>query len=261
VLTVIVNTVAVWKQEPRNPAATAHHLPMPSFGSQWSKFLQRGRAKRLLVAVGLGSAAFALQDILLEPYGGEILHLTVGQTTFLMTLLSLGMLVGFGLAGRWLELESDPIRLSAFGLMIGVLAFSAVVFAAPLGSANLFRAGALMIGIGCGLFTVGTLTAAMHEVSEGENGLALGAWGAVKATAVGVAIAVSGALRDVVSHLAMSGRLGAALEGPATGYQFVYHLEIALLFASLIAIGPLVRRAPGSVAADDAAFDLDQQTV
>jgi BCD family chlorophyll transporter-like MFS transporter len=30
---------------------------------------------------------------------------------------------------------------------------------------------------------------------------------------------------------------------PATGYSFVYHVEIALLFATLVAIGPLVRRA------------------
>jgi MFS transporter, BCD family, chlorophyll transporter len=61
--------------------------------------------------------------------------------------------------------------------------------------------------------------------------------------AIGVAIAVSGGLRDVVSHLALSGKLGPALADPSTGYQFVYHLEIVLLFASLIAIGPLVRRA------------------
>jgi BCD family chlorophyll transporter-like MFS transporter len=28
---------------------------------------------------------------------------------------------------------------------------------------------------------------------------------------------------------------------PSTGYLMVYHLEIALLFATLVAIGPLVR--------------------
>jgi len=29
---------------------------------------------------------------------------------------------------------------------------------------------------------------------------------------------------------------------PATGYSFVYHIEIGLLFVTLVAIGPLVRR-------------------
>ena len=32
-----------------------------------------------------------------------------------------------------------------------------------------------------------------------------------------------------------------ALAGPVTGYALVYLLEIALLFATIIAIGPLVR--------------------
>ena len=33
------------------------------------------------------------------------------------------------------------------------------------------------------------------------------------------------------------------MDNAATGYSVVYHIEIALLFATLIAIGPLVRRA------------------
>ena len=83
-------------------------------------------------------------------------------------------------------------------------------------------------------------------------GLALGAWGAVQATAAGVAIAAGGAIRDGVSGLATQGLLGAALVSPVTGYSFVYHLEIYLLFATLVAIGPLVRsasprRPPGRV--------------
>ncbi len=81
------------------------------------------------------------------------------------------------------------------------------------------------------------------ERSEPMYGLVLGAWGAVQATCAGVAIALGGALRDIVSHAAAQGWLGEALQSPATGYAAVYHLELALLFATLIALGPLVRRA------------------
>jgi BCD family chlorophyll transporter-like MFS transporter len=116
-----------------------------------------------------------------------------------------------------------------------------VIFAAPLDAPWLFRAGTALIGFAGGMFAVGTLTAAMSLERREHVGLALGAWGAVQASAAGFAVAAGGALRDGVSTLAMQGTLGSALVSPVTGYSFVYHLEIYLLFAALIAIGPLVR--------------------
>ena len=63
----------------------------------------------------------------------------------------------------------------------------------------------------------------------------------MQATAAGAAIAGGGVIRDVMSALAGQGHLGVALANPATGYSIVYHIEIALLFATLAVIGPLVR--------------------
>ncbi|QAZ38565.1 MFS transporter [Methylibium sp. Pch-M] len=243
-LTMVLNVVALWKQEARDPARTAHRgTPRPAFRSAWRAFIRGGRASRLLVGVGLGTAAFSMQDILLEPYGGQIMHLGVGATTALTALTASGALAAFTLASRWLHHGGDPYRLAAFGALSGVLAFAAVIFADPLNSALLFRIGAALIGFGGGLFSVATLTAAMGLETDGQSGLALGAWGAVQACAAGLAIAIGGALRDLVSGLATQGLLGPALTGPSVGYSFVYHLEIALLFATLIAIGPLVRSA------------------
>jgi len=105
----------------------------------------------------------------------------------------------------------------------------------------MFRAGTVLIGFGAGLFAVGTLTAAMDMAREGASGLALGAWGAVQATAAGVAIAAGGIIRDLVTRWADSGALGPALTGKLPGYTAVYEIEIILLFATLAAIGPLTR--------------------
>ena len=98
-----------------------------------------------------------------------------------------------------------------------------------------------MIGLGGGLFSVGTLTAAMGLESGDNNGLALGAWGAVQATAGGFAVGLGGCLRDAVEALGQLGWLGDAMSDPSVAYSVVYHVEIALLFGTLIAIGPLVR--------------------
>jgi BCD family chlorophyll transporter-like MFS transporter len=81
----------------------------------------------------------------------------------------------------------------------------------------------------------------MAMAQKDATGLALGAWGAVQALAAGLAIATGGLLSDAVGAAARAGRLGAALETPATGYSAVYALELLLLFGALVALGPLAR--------------------
>ncbi|PTT83096.1 MFS transporter, partial [Pelomonas sp. HMWF004] len=75
----------------------------------------------------------------------------------------------------------------------------------------------------------------------GRAGLALGAWGAVQAGCGGLAVALGGSLRDAMTWLASQGLLGPAMSQASVPYSVVYHLEIALLFGTLIALGPLVR--------------------
>jgi BCD family chlorophyll transporter-like MFS transporter len=157
-------------------------------------------------------------------------------------MLAGGGLLGFVLAGRQLARGADPLRLAAYGALAGLPAFSAVIFSAPMDAGWLFRAGALGIGFGGGLFAVGTLFSAMRMDGGGLIGLALGAWGAVQSTGAGLAMFFGGALRDVVSQLTAGGAYGAAFAAPATGYSVVYHVEMLLLFVTLVAIGPLVRR-------------------
>jgi BCD family chlorophyll transporter-like MFS transporter len=242
VLTAVLNAVSLWKQEARDPNRRRRASePAPAFAPRWQSFIAQPQARRFLWTVGLGTAAFNMQDVVLEPYGGEILHLSVGATSALTAVQAVGALLAFALAARWLGRGSDPHRLAGIGAMLGLPAFAAVVFAAPLEAPWLFRLGTALIGFGGGLFAVGTLTAAMSLERPGHLGLALGAWGAVQATAAGVSVAAGGAIRDAVSTLATQGLLGTALISPVTGYSFVYHLEIYLLFAALVAIGPLVR--------------------
>jgi BCD family chlorophyll transporter-like MFS transporter len=245
VLTMVLNVVALWKQEARRRGQLAISEPTPDFRASWNELVAHGQNRRFLTVVGLGAAAFSMQDILLEPYGGQILHLAVGATTTLTAAASAGALAAFALAGYRLARGSDPIRLAGLGAVVGVAAFLAVIFAALGESKVLFFGGAALIGFGGGLFSVGTLTSAMSLDKSGHSGLALGAWGAVQASCAGGAIALGGAIRDVVSGLAAQGALGPTFQGPATGFEAVYCIEVVLLCVTLFAIGPLVRRHGG----------------
>ena len=100
-VTMVLNLIALWKQEARRALAHARRTwSAPPFRNAWRAFRDGGRSSRVLVAVGLGTAGFSMQDILLEPYGGEILKLSVGATTTLTALLAAGTLAALTLAAR-----------------------------------------------------------------------------------------------------------------------------------------------------------------
>lgn len=242
VATIVLNGIALWKQEPRNPARTTGGGP--GFAETWRAFAAGLQSRRRLVALGLGTIAFSMQDILLEPYGGQVMGLSVGATTAMTALLAIGGLSGFAIGARLLGRGADPYRLSGFAALAGMAAFSAVIFAAPLELPALFALGVFGIGLGAGLFAHCTLTAAMASAPRGQVGLTLGIWGAVQASAAGTAVAAGGLLRDGIGMLADSGTLGRTLATPATGYVVVYAVELVLLFVTLVAVGPLVRSAP-----------------
>jgi BCD family chlorophyll transporter-like MFS transporter len=120
VVTMILNVIALWKQEARNPARTAFHLPQPDFRKSWASFIEGEQARRRLMALGLGTAAFSMQDVLLEPYGGQILQLSVSATTSLTAMLAFGGLVGFTYASRVLSRGTDPFRMASNGVIFGI---------------------------------------------------------------------------------------------------------------------------------------------
>ena len=240
-IVIFINLISLWKQEARGAKRGARQAD--GFSQNWRAFIEVPHMRRFLWTVGLGSAAFSMQDIVLEPYGGQILGLGVGLTSGLTALSAGGALLAFVLSTRMLR-HIDAVRLAAIGALLGLPAFSCVIFSAPLGSPVLFQVGAALIGFGGGLFSVGMLLTAMEMAHSKHAGMVLGAWGAVQATASGIAMAFGGVARDVVGGLATQGHLGEVMVSDVTGYNFVFQTEMVMMFVVLIALGPLVSRRP-----------------
>ncbi|MBY0284236.1 MAG: PucC family protein [Sphingomonas sp.] len=240
VITFVLNFAALWKQEARQPNRVIE--AQRTFQESWALYAAEPHAIRRLVAVALGTLAFSMEDILLEPYGGQILGLSVGDTTKLTATFAGGGLLGFALASRILSRGFDPFRMAIIGALIGIPAFAMVIAAAPLHVAWLFVVGVGLIGFGGGLFGHGTLTATMNFAPKEQIGLALGSWGAAQATAAGVGAALGGFLRDV----GQPAGLALPWQPAATGYIIVYTIEIVLLIATLAAMVPLLRARPTS---------------
>ncbi len=254
----VLNSVAMWKQETRRPRGVFARAPDPSFRESWERFCHGEQTVLRLVVVGLGTMAFGMADVLLEPFGGQVLDWTVSATTKLTALLGLGGLLGFGFASHVLGRGGDPYRMTRNGALIGVPAFALVIAAAPSGLSEPFLVGNFLIGFGGAVFGHGTLTATMNRAPKDQAGLALGAWGAVQATAAGLAMAASGTIRDVVDATVGEGGSLWGVAGSASGYLAVYSLEIVLLLVTIAATLPLLRRTSTSrIAFEDEAAAVD----
>ena len=235
VATLVLNVTALWKQEPRSRLRRGKPVVEPSFKEAWATLTKDSRALRTLIVVGLGTFAFSMEDVLLEPYGGQILNMSVSATTLLTATLSLGGLFGFAWASRVLSQGRDPYKMARAGVLVGVPAFLAVIASGYLNAEWLFSLGVFGIGLGGGLFSHGTLTSCMNLAPKDQSGLALGTWGAVQATAAGLGMALGGIIRDLVDLLG-----GAVL----TSYASVYALELVVLIFTIFVVSPLVRPIP-----------------
>jgi len=240
VLTVALNLLALWKQEARDRerAAAMERQPRRTFREAWATLVRVPGTVPLLAVIALGTLGFGMADVLLEPYGGQALGFSVADTTKLTALLAAGTLCGFGLASRMLGRGGEPVRLARSGALVGIPGFAAIILSSMGGGPLVFLAGTFATGLGAGLFGHATLTATIRAAPKDNIGLALGAWGAVQATAAGIGIAAAGILRDVI--LALPGSPGMGAHVP---YNAVFMVEIGFLLLAVLVALPLTRAA------------------
>ncbi|TKD25090.1 PucC family protein [Rhodobacter capsulatus] len=240
-MSVVLNMAAMWKQEAvsRDRARQMETAVHPTFKEAFGLLMGRPGMLALLTVIALGTFGFGMADVLLEPYGGQALHLTVGETTKLTALFALGTLAGFGTASRVLGNGARPMPLAVLGALIGVPGFAAIILSSLISQDGiwLFLVGTFAVGLGIGLFGHATLTATMRTAPADRIGLALGAWGAVQATAAGLGVALAGVVRDGL--VALPGTFGSGVAGP---YNTVFAIEALILIVAIAFAVPLVRR-------------------
>ena len=239
VTTVTLNIIAVWKQETRSRERAAQMklaTPQP-FQEAWTELTQTAGVMRLLVVICLGTFGFGMADVLLEPYGGQALGMSVADTTKLTALFATGTLLGFGLASRLMSRDTVPVNLAMTGAGVGIPGFAMIIFASMGGGVFSFIVGTFLIGLGTGLFGHATLTATMRAAPKERVGLALGAWGAAQACAAGIGVALAGAVRDLV--VGLQGPTGNTIQTP---YNVVFLIEVVALLAAVAVIWPMLKR-------------------
>ena len=181
-MTMVLNVIALWKQEARDPAHDVARADQPTFHEPGG-IQRRRRRSGVWSRSASAPSPSACRTSCSSPMAARFC--TCRRNHDDLTLL-LAPAASSASASR---LAAGPRRrrLSLGGIRRAgrTGGLQPVIFAAPSARVALFAIGVALIGFGAGLFAHCTLTAAMGTARAGQIGLALGVWGAVQASAAG----------------------------------------------------------------------------
>jgi BCD family chlorophyll transporter-like MFS transporter len=224
--------VALWRQETRSRAEL--HRRHESLRAALTLLARSHHSRRFAVFLMVGMFSYFMQDVILEPFGGEVFGLPPAETTRFNAYMGVGMAAGMLLGGMRLIPRMGKRRVAGLGCWIMVAAFGSLATSGFAQSANMLAAIITLLGLGAGFFTVGSVSLMMDMTSSQHTGLFVGAWTLVQALAKGPASLLSGGLQ---------GAFLAAGALPGQAYGAVFALEATgLLLAILLLRRVGVRR-------------------
>lgn len=213
--------------------------PAPSFMTLMRAIWADPRAKAFFFLLTVGSISAFAQDAILEPFGGDIFGMDVGQTTRFNAYWGLGVLVSMIVTSvitrkRAPQDQAPTVRIGLF--------LSAVPMTL-LGVVAIFRLEALLIptlvlfGVGFGVYTVGAIGLLMAMTTDKHAGAYLGLWTVAQLVSRGVGIALGGVALDLFRAMMPAAHIA---------YGSIFLLEAV---GFLVCVGILARvDAPGFAA-------------
>lgn len=205
---------------------SARRSPPPSQATStslaWSLLLRGGETRRFFAFLSAGILFLFLQQVVLEPFGGDVLGLSIRKTTLFNAYQMVGVLAGMAVGGAWLSRRLGDRWTAALGLALASVSFALLAYTSLTASVQLAAPAITLMGLGMGLFNVGGLALMMGMSTPSHTGLSMGAWTLAQAIGNGAASVGGGWLFDLA-------RVQSGSE--AIGYSAVFVVEAIGLLA------------------------------
>ncbi len=240
----VLTTVAIWGIEGAAEDTPAISETAPQDDDAPAGFIaafldvwREPRSRQFALFVFVSMLAYSAQDLILEPFGGEIFGMTPGETTKLSGTqhggVFLGMVLvailgtGFG-RGRFGSMRAWAVG----GCLASAVMLASLAFATKIGPSFPLQAAVFLLGVANGAFAVAAIGSMMGMVRQGKEkreGTRMGLWGAAQAIAFGVGGLAGTVALDTVRHFSGSS---------ATAFTSVFAMEaILFLVSAYLAVG------------------------
>ncbi|MDF5732358.1 MAG: BCD family MFS transporter [Rhizonema sp. PD38] len=164
-----------------------------------------------------------LQQPILEPFGGEVFHMTVAQGALLNACWGIGVLVGMSVTGFLIVPRLGKQKTARLGCWAVAVSFGLVIATGFTGNSVLLKSAVLVLGLAGGVLTNGAVSLMLDLTSAETAGTFLGAWGLAQALAQGLATVGGGGLLDLGRRL---------LNTPVLAYSLVFTTSaLGMIFA------------------------------
>lgn len=237
VLAFLLALVAVWgiekRHAPVDSPVTAERAPKPPFRQALAEVWAEQDARRFTVFVFLSMLAYSAQDLVLEPFAGQVFGMTLGETTRLASMQHGGVLAGMviiALVGSF----ASGTRLGNMrawtvgGCIAAAVAVSMLIVAGHVGPGWPLGPSYFLLGLANGAFAAAAIASMMLMVGKGRErreGVRMGLWGAAQAIAFGLG-SLAGAMALDAARIAFADQ--------ATAYAAVFVADAILFIAAAL---------------------------
>jgi BCD family chlorophyll transporter-like MFS transporter len=230
IIAIAITLFSLWRQESRL-SDTTETRSLENLG-QGLKLVWHNRHARWFGAFLLISMfSYFMQDVLLEPFGGEVFSLTPSETTRFNAYMGIGVVGGMLWGGMRLVPQKGKRWVTSVGVSIMAIAFFGLAVSSILAIERALPILILALGLGAGWFTVGGVALMMDLTTGQHTGLFIGVWTLIQAAAKGPTAIVGGALYQGLTSL------GLEID---QAYAVIFLLEGAGLVLSLVFLGRVI---------------------
>ncbi len=213
--------------EPRGLAAAAGE-PL-GFGRLWAALAGNRNARLFFIYLTLLLIAILGQDVILEPFGGLVLGMSLEETARLRSIYGVCFLLALVVAAV-LERFLSRRRVGLASAVAAMAAFVVLALSSLWASTPLFYTGLVVLGLAIGVSTVSNHAFMLDMTTPRDVGLFIGAWGLAVSLARLLGGLINGVVRDGVGQVS---------DAPALGFAAVFALQLVLLIGALAVLARL----------------------
>ena len=166
-----------------------------------------------------------MQEAVLEPYGGEVFGMSIGETTQLNAFWGIGILLGYSVTGFLIVPTLGKKSTTKIGCILVALCFGIIILAGFTQQPKMLQSAMVLFGIAAGIATVGGISLMLDLTAAETAGTFIGAWGLAQAMSRGLATLIGGVILDIGKGIFAT---------PLLAYGLVFIIQALCMIAAII---------------------------